>query len=217
MLFQQILCDPAWAYSNRLSGAGRTVFGSGASGKYHTERTEDMALFRVSDVADPEGCQLRMWFTGPFGEDAYRLMRAWGFEPITIEHVLIKVRKGDGLRGDMAEVLAKGLLGAFRDAVRRLPGHYTASNAEFVLLGSRGATQLPVVKMQPSVIVAETLPHSCKPDALHEHVEMCYPNARKLELFARRERAGWTTLGDAIDGRDLRVSLPELAALGIDV
>jgi len=211
VLFQQVICDPAWAYSNRLSGKGRTVFGSGASGKYRTERTEDMAAFRVEDVADPAGCQLRMWATGPFMEDALSLMATWKFSFVTVEHVWVKVRKEKSRADTFAEIVVYGWPAMLSRALRRLPGHYTASNAEFVLLGSRGATQLPAVKMLPSVIVTETLSHSRKPDALHEYVETCYPGTRKLELFGRRERAGWIVLGDEIDGRDLRGSLPALA------
>ena len=44
--------------------------------------------------------------------------------------------------------------------------------------------------------------HSEKPQQVHEGLERLYGNVRRLELFARRERAGWTTWGNDITPED---------------
>lgn len=41
--------------------------------------------------------------------------------------------------------------------------------------------------------------HSRKPEISYEIIERLYPNARKLELFARRERAGWDAWGNEVE------------------
>lgn len=210
MRFDIILTDPAWKYNNRLTGKGRTKFGSGASGKYRTEKTEDMAKFKVPDVsADPS--MLLMWTTMPFLPDALWLMEQWKFKYTTVSHVWVKTLKEKPL-GKLVSILKKRKLHDFMLAnTRRLPGHYTASNVEMVLLGWHEGPILPEVKMDYQVIYAPPTRHSHKPPHVHEWIEQSYPGMRYLEMFATENRTGWTCLGNEIDGVDLRQSLPMLA------
>lgn len=46
--------------------------------------------------------------------------------------------------------------------------------------------------------------HSKKPEYAYSMIESMFPDTQKLELFARSKRAGWTCLGNEIDGTDLR-------------
>ncbi len=54
--------------------------------------------------------------------------------------------------------------------------------------------------------------HSCKLAAL-QHLDLMFPTVDKVEQFARRQLPGWAALGDAIDGRDLTITIQELATL----
>ena len=45
--------------------------------------------------------------------------------------------------------------------------------------------------------------HSKKPEAFQDIVETVSPGPY-LEMFARRQRAGWDTWGNEIDGQDIR-------------
>lgn len=66
-------------------------------------------------------------------------------------------------------------------------------------------------KSQRSVCFAENLRHSAKPECLQDSLEIMFPKARKLELFARRIRPGWTCLGNEVcNGEDIYVSLSKL-------
>ena len=47
-----------------------------------------------------------------------------------------------------------------------------------------------------SVITAEVGRHSQKPEVFAEMIEQMYPHVPKLEMFARREREGWTAWGN---------------------
>lgn len=41
--------------------------------------------------------------------------------------------------------------------------------------------------------------HSRKPDEVVERIEELYPNAAKLEMFARESREGWAAFGNEVD------------------
>jgi N6-adenosine-specific RNA methylase IME4 len=51
----------------------------------------------------------------------------------------------------------------------------------------------------PSVIAEEKTAHSAKPVAVYEMIEQAFPNARRLELFARDRRDGWTVWGNEVE------------------
>lgn len=40
--------------------------------------------------------------------------------------------------------------------------------------------------------------HSQKPEAAYEMIEAMFPEAKRLELFARQERAGWDCFGNEV-------------------
>jgi N6-adenosine-specific RNA methylase IME4 len=66
-------------------------------------------------------------------------------------------------------------------------------------------------KSQRSVSFGENLRHSAKPEHLQDSLEIMFPNTKKLELFARRLKIGWTCLGNEIcNGEDIRDSLAKL-------
>jgi N6-adenosine-specific RNA methylase IME4 len=66
-------------------------------------------------------------------------------------------------------------------------------------------------KSQRSVSFAPNLRHSAKPKDLQDSLEIMFPKANKIELFARRERKDWICLGNEIlNGEDIRDSLKKL-------
>lgn len=212
MYFDILLADPAWNYNDRLCSEGRTVFGSGASGKYRTESAEAMAEFEVESLC-AESALLFMWATGPFLPRAIWLMEQWSFPYISIAFQWVKVRRWPTRRKAIQELYSRGVRGFLVWMTRKLPGHYTASNTELVLLGRHGPALLPEVKLAAQTIYAPPMQHSRKPDDVHDYIEMAYPDLRYIELFARRTRPGWTCLGNEIDGRDLRESIPDMISM----
>ena len=73
---------------------------------------------------------------------------------------------------------------------------------EYLLFLYRGKFR-PVASSEKGKImtVFEERPtgHSRKPKISYGIIERLYPNARKLELFARRERAGWDAWGNEVE------------------
>jgi len=219
MKVSHIVCDWAWWYSNRLTGKGRTKFGSGAPGKYHVEKIAKAPEFPVQDLADPDGCMLHFWVTGPHMLDAKVAFDAWGFKFTTVEFTWIKTLKTPKSGKELLSLIEQhGTLGMLKYLTKRNPGHYTASNAEWVSLAWSGKP-LTLTTMEHQTIFAPSDYHSRKPFNVHQHIDDNYPGSRCLELFAvpplwtdsHDSPNEWHYLGFEVDGRDCRVSIPELA------
>lgn len=140
---------------------------------------------------------LFFWVTGPFLVTGAHIpiMRAWGFEPTAIAFVWLKLNKSWHPRW----------MGFMDDAMWHFGlGHTTRQNAEYCLLGRRGA---PVrsSKSVRQVIAAPIREHSRKPEDVYERIER-YCDGPRLELFGRQTRAGWTVRGDEVTKFDRRES-----------
>lgn len=184
-LFPLILSDPPWEYKDRCNAGKR-----GAAHKYDTMKLEDIKLLPVDKVAAPDS-ELWLWGTWPLLKEALAIMDAWGFEYKTLGFDWMKVSK------------------AGRPLIRG--GSGTRSNTEFCIRGIKGNGLQRVDAGVPSAIL--TVPskrHSRKPQEARERLVRLYGDIPRLELFATDPLAGWVQLGDKIDGRDIRDSLPEL-------
>lgn len=224
MYYQHIICDWPWWYSNRLTGGGRTKFGSGALGKYPVEKTEAAPEFPVWDLADPSGCMLYFWATGPHLFDALFIIEvAWGFSYTTIGFTWVKTvipRTSAQIKKTIDDL---GMIGALKAMTKRGPGHYTASNSELCLLAwiNRPLTNKQMVHQ---TIFAPSEAHSRKPFDVHAYIDQCYPGSNCMELFAvpslwtNKDNPGesspnhWDYIGFEVDGKDARIAIPEYAA-----
>lgn len=99
-------------------------------------------------------------------------------------------------------------------------GHWTMANSEDVWLCTKGnprrhnkdvAQIMATIEDEiPQTVIAPNTRHSQKPEAIQDRIERLVPGPY-LELFARRQRPGWTCLGNEVDGLDIRDSLARLA------
>ncbi len=116
---------------------------------------------------------LYLWSPAPKLIEALRVMEAWGFEYRSC---------------------------AIWDKKRPGVGYWWRSRHELLLLGTRGEMSPPAPEDRwPSVIAEEKTAHSAKPVAVYEMIEQAFPNARRLELFARDRRDGWTVWGNEVE------------------
>jgi N6-adenosine-specific RNA methylase IME4 len=81
---------------------------------------------------------------------------------------------------------------------RMVLGKTTRKGKETLLLAKRGKGLKRVDKGVRQVIFAPPGRHSEKPQQIHEGLERLYGDVRRLELFARRERFGWTPWGNGL-------------------
>ena len=67
-------------------------------------------------------------------------------------------------------------------------------------------------KSQRSVCFKNNAGHSIKPESLQNSLDLMFPKANKLEMFARRKRENWTNIGhNVLDGEDIVISLQNLS------
>ena len=81
-------------------------------------------------------------------------------------------------------------------------GVYLRHQTEHLLLSTRG--RLPIrFRSQSTWFYASLQDDSHEPEEQYAIIERCSPGPY-FELFARRPQPGWTAVGGAIDGRDIR-------------
>jgi N6-adenosine-specific RNA methylase IME4 len=143
---------------------------------YDTMTLDDIKALPVPQLAAKD-CAALLWAVCPELPGAIDVIRAWGFEYSTVAFAWVKQNpSGDGL--------FTGL------------GYHTRSNIEPCLLALRGAPVRLAMDVH-QVVMAPVGAHSEKPDEVYRRIERLYPGPY-LELFARRERPGWSVWGNEV-------------------
>lgn len=143
--------------------------GKNAIGHYDCMPLQEIKDLPVADVAAKDSLLL-LWTTAPFAELSWEVMAAWGFKYVS-QMVWVKNRIGTGF--------------------------WARNRHEIIYIAKRGKFPCPRPAPFPdSVISGQQREHSRKPDALHELVDAAWPQARKLEMFARESRDGWSSWGN---------------------
>lgn len=134
---------------------------------YPTLTLAEIAALPVPDLAAKDA-HLWLWTTNGFMGEAHDLLKGWEFSPLTI---VTWCKRQPGV------------------------GHYLRNNTEHCILSSRGIPQVPETKPLSTWYVWPRAKHSQKPEAFYDLVEQVSPSPR-LELFARRNRIGWSAWGN---------------------
>lgn len=180
-----ILADPPWLFNNLWGGRpAKTEAGypSRAVERHYDLLTDDdLAALPVGEVAADDAV-LFMWICWPMLQRSLRVLNAWGFAYKTCAFCWTKA----GLNQiDLFAEEAEGFAGL---------GYWTRANTEPCLLATRGTPKRLNADVRQAII-APRRQHSRKPDGIHERIERLVAGPY-LELFARQERAGWTTWGN---------------------
>ena len=131
---------------------------------------------------------LFFWVTGPHLAIGSHIpiMRAWGFEPVAMAFVWLKLNSN----------WHPQWLTYMEDAMFFMGmGHTTRQNAEYVILGRRGDPPERLSKSIRQIILAPLREHSRKPDEVYRRIER-YAEGPYLDLFGREQREGWTVRGN---------------------
>ena len=113
-----------------------------------------------------------LWVPNPKLEEAFAVIKSWGFSYLT-NGVWVKDKIG--------------------------MGYYFRQQHELILIAKRGNFPTPSPENRvSSVLNSERLSHSQKPIELYEIIERMYPEAKKIELFSRRKREGWSRWGNEL-------------------
>ncbi len=182
--FRVVVADPAWKFGDKLPGEKR-----GAEKHYSVMSTEDICMLQLPPIGDD--ALLFLWRVAGMQQDALNVMHMWGFDQKS-EIVWIKTKDGVVIE-DWEKVREEDLAFGM--------GRYTRHCHEVCLIGARGRAASQVVKNHSirSVFFAEREEHSKKPEKFFELVErMTDGEGPYLELFARRQRAGWVAIGEQL-------------------
>jgi site-specific DNA-methyltransferase (adenine-specific) len=177
---------------------------------YPTLTMEELYNLDISRIA-ADNSILFSWVMMPKLVDQYyekydpiSIIRAWGFRPITIGFVWVKINsKGQTVTDDT-------VLLDYDDWYSGL-GRYSNSNVECVIIGRRGKMLPREERNVKQLIFAPIGKHSEKPKEQYDRYDRLFGiqkhNYRCIELFARKQNAppnGWKATGLDYDGIDIR-------------
>jgi N6-adenosine-specific RNA methylase IME4 len=180
--YRTIVADPPWAYDGGdalpfapgLKVDGTQQASVGPRDSYRRMTHEELLVLRPPSTEDD--AHLYLWTTNAFMVEAHEIARAWGFAPKTIL-TWAKTHQNDRARVSMKT------------------GYYFRGATEHVLFCVRGSLRLRTSDGLPTAYLWPRLPHSVKPDAFYDLVEVASPGPY-VEMFARRARFGWDYWGD---------------------
>jgi len=186
-----IVVDPPWPFRDRLPGPGR-----GAEKHYAVLPVPRIVRFLEDDVDERMAASsvLFLWMVPAMAEEAIEVCRGWGFEPKS-ELIWVKLAKRFGKAGNENEPIDWRT----GDGLHFGMGRYVRMAHERCIIATRGrASHLVGDHATRSVFFAPVGRHSEKPDEFYDLVERLVPGGPYLELFARRQRAGWSCRGNEL-------------------
>lgn len=159
-----IYADPPWRYEH-VETDNRAI-----ENQYPTMALDEICALEVADDVATDDAVLFLWATSPKLEEAFAVLRAWGFK---YRSCCVWVKDRIGM------------------------GYYVRQQHELLLIATRGTPPTPEPANRPSsVIRAKRGGHSEKPTEAYELIEKMYPELPKIELFARSKRKGWDRWGN---------------------
>lgn len=221
MKFDVIVADPCWSFSDKLIMSETK---RGAAANYNVLNNKDIVALDVKSIAK-DNCVLALWVPSSLLKEGIETLESWGFK-LKQTHVWVKTKNNPfkmllkGLKRqktpkEMFAKLSKNLE-SFKvdDVLNFYMGHIFRQTHEIVLIGTRGkVSKMLKNRAQRSVHFGVVTEHSKKPEALQDMLDIMYPNTNKVELFARRDRIGYTCVGNECPsslGEDIRDSLIRL-------
>ncbi len=177
--FRVVVCDAPWKFADKLPGI------RGAESHYPCMSTPDLCELVLPPIADD--AILFQWSVASMLEDAIAVTSAWGFD-LKSQLVWVKSKKGIVAADDYVPTVGDLAFGM---------GRSVRAAHETCLIATRGKySKLIKNKSIRSVFFAEREVHSRKPEIFFDLVEsLTGGEGPYLELFSRRRRAGWVTLG----------------------
>lgn len=166
MSFAVLTADPPWSFGDKLPGASR-----GAEKNYRVMSVEDICKLSLPQLA-PD-CYLFLWRVSSQVEEAYRVVRAWGFVP-------------------KSEIVWEKLTASGKPWFGM--GRHVRASHETAIVAVRGRPK-PISRSVRSRFAAVAGAHSAKPEAFYDLIETLAAGPY-VELFARRQRPGWTCISD---------------------
>lgn len=187
--YGMIAADPPWHFRAR-STKNRSQWKSRRDAEHHyaVMGHDDICALPVGEIAAPDA-HLFLWTTGPNIQQAFEVIKAWGFRFSGMGFVWIKLKRSVDTRQLRMVTTAESDLHVGL-------GFTTRKNAEFCLLARRGNAKR-VSRSVREVILSPVREHSRKPEEFYERAVQ-YAAGPYLEMFARAARTGWDAWGNEV-------------------
>lgn len=161
--YSVIYADPPWQYDFSRS-PNRAI-----ENQYPTMSLDEICELDVESIA-ADHCVLFLWVTNPKAEEAYSVVRSWGFK---YKSQLMWDKEKMGM------------------------GYYARQQHEQLLICTKGNPPVPAEEDRPASAVRHPRgKHSQKPSSFYKIIETMYPKAARIELFSRGSRDGWDKWGN---------------------
>jgi N6-adenosine-specific RNA methylase IME4 len=152
--FRVIYSDPAWSYNDKQE----TPQLGGAAKHYDTMSVSEICSLPVKEISEKDSV-LFLWVTSPLLEDAFTVIKAWGFKYKT---------------------------SFVWDKVKHNMGHYNSVRHEMLLIATKGNCTPDNKKLYDSVqSIERNNNHSEKPIEFLNIIDDLYNYGNKLEMFCR--------------------------------
>ena len=172
--YKCIIVDPPWKYG-KWGKANPKSRPNGIEYEmpYPTLTVEEISAMNIKRLA-ADDCDLYLWATQKYLPSAFEVMKAWGFKYCQIL-TWCKAPRGTG------------------------QGGLYCPTTEFLLLGRRGKMPKDKTRLDSTWwnVKRPHNQHSKKPEFFQDLIEQM-SNGPRIELFARRERAGWDVWGNEV-------------------
>jgi len=175
--YDLLYIDPPWSYDKKV---GRGI----ADDHYNTMSLGEIKALRINAMLKKDAVVF-IWVTFPLLDDALDVIRFWNLEYVTIGFNWIK------LNSDGTPFIGTG--------------HHTRSNSELCLLCRKGEGLKVADRSISQVVMTKREAHSKKPHKIYSLLEKLYPDAEKLEMFARHKRENWSVFGNQVPKETQRV------------
>jgi len=163
--YRIVYADPPWKYDQWLPhqyGDAEKIF--------PVKTIQEICDMPVKEMIE-EDAVLFLWITSPKLEQAFKVIKAWGFEYKT---------------------------SFVWDKIKHNFGYYNSVRHEFLLIGGRGSSTPDSKKLYDSVVSIErSEKHSEKPEFFRDIIDELYTWGNRIELFNRGElKNGWDGFGN---------------------
>ena len=178
MKYQVIYADPPWKYkaTNPPCKIEKQPETCSADYYYETMSLSELKELDIKNITDKD-CVLFLWATTPAIEDGFELLKSWGFKYKT----MITWEKTN------------------KDCM----GYWFRVCTEHLLVGVKGNIKA-FRSMNRTLYASKRERHSKKPDYFYDLIEeVC--QGSKIELFARKKREGWDSMGLEINGEKIKL------------
>ncbi len=165
--YRVIYADPPWEYNDKCDIG--SIQSGGCEKHYSSMSIEELCSLPIENISE-DNAVLFLWATSPLLEDAFKIVRAWGF---------------------------RYKASFIWDKIKHNMGHYNSVRHEFLLICTKGSCTPDEIKLFDSVqSIERSKKHSEKPEEFRAIIDTLYKHGNRIELFSRGTHPGWEVWGN---------------------